>query len=205
DELGDWRLVVHSPFGALVHAPWALAIAARLRERYGVDAQAMHADDGIVLRIPDSDEPPPADLALFDPDEIERVVVDGVGSSALSAARFRECAARSLLLPRRRPDKRVPLWQQRQRAAQLLAVASRYASFPIVLETVRECLQDVFDVPGLVRVLRDLAGRKVRLGEGETPVPSPYARALLFRYIGAFMYEGGSPVAERRGPAVRPL
>jgi ATP-dependent Lhr-like helicase len=202
DELGDWRLVVHSPFGALVHAPWALAIAARLRERYGVDAQAMHADDGIVLRIPDTDEPPPADLALFDPDEMERIVVDELGSSALFAARFRECAARSLLLPRRRPDKRMPLWQQRQRAAQLLAVASGYASFPIVLETVRECLQDVFDVPGLIQVMRDLAGRKVRLVEVETPAPSPYARSLLFRYIGAFMYEGDSPLAERRAQAL---
>lgn len=202
DELGDWRLVVHSPFGARVHAPWALAISARLRERYGVDAQAMHADDGIVLRVPDTEEPPPADLALFDPDELERIVVDELGTSALFAARFRECAARSLLLPRNRPGKRMPLWQQRQRAAQLLAVASRYASFPIVLETVRECLQDVFDVPGLVLLMRDLAGRKARLVEVETPAPSPYARSLLFRYIGAFMYEGDSPLAERRAQAL---
>jgi ATP-dependent Lhr-like helicase len=202
DELGDWRLIVHSPFGARVHAPWALAISARLRERYGMDAQAMHADDGIVLRIPDTDEPPPADLALFDPDELERVVVDELGASALFAARFRECAARSLLLPRHRPGKRMPLWQQRQRAAQLLSVASRYASFPIVLETVRECLQDVFDVPGLIQLMRDLAGRGSRLVEVETPVPSPYARSLLFRYVGAFMYEGDSPLAERRAQAL---
>src|SRR5690606_13805044 len=132
DELGDWRMVVHSPLGARVHAPWALAIAGRLRERYGVDAQAMHADDGIVIRIPDMDEPPGLDLAVFDADDIERIVVDELGGSALFAARFRECAARSLLLPRRRPDRRMPLWQQRQRAAQLLAVASRYPSFPIV-------------------------------------------------------------------------
>ncbi|GAA2091062.1 ATP-dependent helicase [Actinomadura alba] len=202
DELGDWRLVVHSPFGARVHAPWALAITARLRERYGMDAQAMHADDGIVLRVPDTEEPPPADLALFDPDELERMVVDELGASALFAARFRECAARSLLLPRHRPGKRMPLWQQRQRAAQLLAVASRYASFPIVLETVRECLQDVFDVPGLVSLMRDLAGRKARLVEVETPVPSPFARSLLFRYVSAFMYEGDSPLAERRAQAL---
>ncbi|MFB4315367.1 DEAD/DEAH box helicase [Actinomadura sp. 21ATH] len=202
DELGDWRMVVHSPLGARLHAPWALAIAGRLRERYGVDAQAMHADDGIVIRIPDMDEPPSLDLAVFDPDDIERIVVDELGGSALFAARFRECAARSLLLPRRRPDRRMPLWQQRQRAAQLLAVASKYPSFPIVLETMRECLQDVFDVPGLVGLMRDLSGRKVRLVEVETPEPSPYARSLLFHYVGAFMYEGDSPLAERRAQAL---
>ncbi|WP_245623336.1 ATP-dependent helicase [Spirillospora albida] len=202
DELGDWRLVVHSPLGARVHAPWALAMAGRLRERYGMDAQAMHADDGIVIRIPDMDEPPGLDLALFDADDIERIVVDELGGSALFAARFRECAARSLLLPRRRPDKRMPLWQQRQRAAQLLSVAGRYPSFPIVLETMRECLQDVFDVPGLVQLMRDLSGRKVRLVEVETPEPSPYARSLLFHYVGAFMYEGDSPLAERRAQAL---
>ncbi|MFE9100302.1 Lhr family helicase [Actinomadura geliboluensis] len=202
DELGDWRMVVHSPLGARVHAPWALAMAGRLRERYGVDAQAMHADDGIVIRIPDMDEPPSLDLAVFDADDVERVVVDELGGSALFAARFRECAARSLLLPRRRPDKRMPLWQQRQRAAQLLAVASKYPSFPIVLETMRECLQDVFDVPGLVQLMRDLSGRKVRMVEVETPEPSPYARSLLFHYVGAFMYEGDSPLAERRAQAL---
>ncbi|TYB43459.1 Lhr family helicase [Actinomadura chibensis] len=202
DELGDWRMVVHSPLGARVHAPWALAIAGRLRERYGVDAQAMHADDGIVIRIPDMDEAPGLDLAVFDADDIERIVVDELGGSALFAARFRECAARSLLLPRRRPDKRMPLWQQRQRASQLLAVASKYPSFPIVLETMRECLQDVFDVPGLVQLMRDMSGRKVRMVEVETPEPSPYARSLLFRYIGAFMYEGDSPLAERRAQAL---
>ncbi|MFC4906478.1 DEAD/DEAH box helicase [Actinomadura gamaensis] len=202
DELGDWRMVVHSPLGARVHAPWALAIAGRLRERYGVDAQAMHADDGIVIRIPDMDDPPNMDLCAFDADEIERIVVDELGGSALFAARFRECAARSLLLPRRRPDKRMPLWQQRQRAAQLLAVASKYPSFPIVLETMRECLQDVFDVPGLVQLMRDLSGRKVRMVEVETHEPSPYARSLLFHYVGAFMYEGDSPLAERRAQAL---
>nr|WP_235834763.1 helicase-related protein [Actinomadura logoneensis] len=202
DELGDWRMVVHSPLGARVHGPWALAIAGRLRERYGVDAQAMHADDGIVIRIPDMDDPPSMDLCAFDADEIERVVVDELGGSALFAARFRECAARSLLLPRRRPDKRMPLWQQRQRAAQLLSVAGKYPSFPIVLETMRECLQDVFDVPGLVQLMRDLAGRKVRMVEVETNEPSPYARSLLFHYVGAFMYEGDSPLAERRAQAL---
>src|SRR3712207_165406 len=151
DELGDWRLVVHSPFGAQVNAPWALVLAARLRERYGVDVASMHSDDGIVLRLPDTTgEPPDADLAVLDPDDVEREVTAEVGSSALFAARFRECAARALLLPRRDPRKRTPLWQQRQRAAQLLSVASEFASFPITLEAAREVLQDVYDVPGLV-------------------------------------------------------
>ncbi|WP_026405528.1 ATP-dependent helicase [Actinomadura rifamycini] len=202
DELGDWRMVVHSPLGARVHAPWALAIAGRLRERYGVDAQAMHADDGIVIRVPDMEDPPGLDVAVFDPDDVERIVVDELGGSALFAARFRECAARSLLLPRNRPGKRMPLWQQRQRAAQLLSVASKYPSFPIVLETMRECLQDVFDVPGFVQLMRDVSGRRVRLVEVETPQPSPYARSLLFHYVGAFMYEGDSPLAERRAQAL---
>ena len=140
DELGDWRVVVHSPFGGQVHAPWALAVAARFRERFGVDVQAMHGDDGLVLRLPDVETddgraPDVADLVLLDPDDVEDLVTDELGGSALFAARFRECAARALLLPRRTPGKRQPLWQQRQRAAQLLQVASRYGSFPIVLET----------------------------------------------------------------------
>ena len=149
DELGDWRLVVHSPFGAQVNAPWALVLAARLRERYGVDVASMHSDDGIVLRLPDTTgEPPEADLAVLDPDDVEREVTAEVGSSALFASRFRECAARALLLPRRDPRRRTPLWQQRQRAAQLLSVASEFSSFPITLEAAREVLQDVYDVPG---------------------------------------------------------
>ncbi|MEO3783096.1 ATP-dependent helicase [Actinocorallia sp. B10E7] len=203
DELGDWRLVVHSPYGALVHAPWALAIAARLRALYGVDAQAMHADDGIVLRVPDTDGlPPSVELCAFDPDGIERLVIDELGSSALFAARFRECASRSLLLPRHRPGHRMPLWQQRRRASQLLSVAVRHPGFPVVLETVRECLQDVFDVPGLVSLMRDVSTGTVRVTEVETPSASPYARSLLFRYIAAFMYEGDSPLAERRAQAL---
>jgi ATP-dependent helicase Lhr and Lhr-like helicase len=209
DEIGDWRVVVHSPYGAPVHAPWALAIAARLRERFGVDVQAMHADDGIVLRLPDLEvEDVPGgsldvgDLVLMDPETVEDLVTNEVGGSALFASRFRECAARALLLPRRRPDRRQPLWQQRQRAAQLLQVASRYASFPIVLETVRECLQDVYDVPGLVALQRDLAARRVRLVEVETSTPSPFARSLLFGYVAAFLYEGDSPLAERRAAAL---
>jgi ATP-dependent Lhr-like helicase len=203
DELGDWRLVLHSPYGARVHAPWALAIAARLRERYGgMDVQALHTDDGIVIRVPDTEQPPPAEIAALDPDEAEQLVTAELGSSALFASRFRECASRALLLPRRRPGRRTPLWQQRQRSAQLLAVASQYPAFPIVLETVRECLQDVFDVAGLVALLRDISARRVRLVEVETPAPSPFSRSLLFRYVGAFMYEGDAPLAERRAQAL---
>ncbi|MFE3449220.1 ATP-dependent helicase [Nonomuraea sp. NPDC059194] len=202
DELGDWRVVIHSPYGARVHAPWALAINRRLRERYGVDVQAVHSDDGIVLRIPDTLAEPPSDVAAFDADEIEQIVTEELGGSALFASRFRECAGRSLLLPRRTPGKRTPLWQQRQRAAHLLGVASQYASFPVVLETMRECLQDVFDVPGLVQLMRDIAARRVRVVEVETSQASPFAASLLFHYIGAFMYEGDAPLAERRAQAL---
>ena len=202
DELGDWRVVVHSPFGAQVHAPWALALTARLRERYGVEAQAMHADDGIVLRLPETDEPPPGDAPVFDPEEIEGIVQAEVGGSALFASRFRECAARALLLPRRQPGRRSPLWQQRQRSAQLLSVASSYGSFPVILEAMRECLQDVFDVPGLVELMRDIAARSIRVVDVETSFPSPFARSLLFAYVGAFMYDGDSPLAERRAQAL---
>jgi ATP-dependent Lhr-like helicase len=203
DELGDWRLVLHSPYGGQVHAPWALAIAARLRERYGgMDVQAVHTDDGIIIRVPDADDPPPAGIAMLDPEEVEQLVTAELGTSALFASRFRECAARALLLPRRQPGRRTPLWQQRQRSAQLLSVASQYGTFPIVLETVRECLQDVFDVPSLTGLMRDLAARRVRLVEVETPGPSPFSRSLLFRYVGAFMYEGDAPLAERRAQAL---
>ncbi|MGH8968406.1 MAG: ATP-dependent helicase [Actinomycetes bacterium] len=211
DELGDWRIAIHSPFGAQVHAPWALAVSARLRERYGVDVQAMHADDGIMLRLPDTEfdttgtsgsAPPQADVATFDADEVESLVTAEVGGSALFASRFRECAARALLLPRRNPGRRTPLWQQRRRSAQLLSVASDYGSFPVVLETMRECLQDVFDVPGLVGLMRDVEARRVRFVEVETAHPSPFARSLLFAYVGQFLYEGDSPLAERRAQAL---
>ncbi|HKC27878.1 MAG TPA: ATP-dependent helicase [Jatrophihabitans sp.] len=203
DELGDWRLVVHSPFGAPVNSPWSMAITARMRERYGLEVSAMHSDDGIVLRLPDTDATPPgADVAAFDPDEIEAIVTSEVGNSALFASRFRECAARSLLLPRRDPRRRTPLWQQRQRANQLLQVASEYGDFPVVLEAMRECLQDVFDVPGLVGLMRDLGSRRVRLVEVETPAASPFARSLLFGYVGMFLYEGDAPLAERRAQAL---
>ncbi|MEP6695331.1 MAG: ATP-dependent helicase [Pseudonocardiales bacterium] len=202
DELGDWRIAVHSPFGAQVNAPWALAIAARLRERYGLDVASMHSDDGIVVRLPETDGEPPGGFAVFEPDEIDGLVTAEVGGSALFAARFRECAARALLLPRRNPGRRSPLWQQRQRAAQLLQVAGNYGSFPIVLETMRECLQDVFDLPGLVTLMSDIAARRVRVLEVETVQPSPFARSLLFGYVGMFMYEGDAPLAERRAQAL---
>ncbi|MBA3524573.1 MAG: DEAD/DEAH box helicase, partial [Geodermatophilaceae bacterium] len=203
DELGDWRLVVHSPFGAQVNAPWALVLAARLREHYGTDVQAMHSDDGIVLRLPDTDTAPPGgELAVLDPDEVEALVTTEVGGSALFASRFRECAARSLLLPKRDPRRRAPLWQQRQRAAQLLGVASEYGSFPVVLEALRECIQDVYDVPGLVELMRDVRSRRVRLIDIETRQASPFAQSLLFGYVGAFLYEGDAPLAERRAQAL---
>jgi ATP-dependent Lhr-like helicase len=203
DELGDWRVVLHSPYGDRVHAPWALAITAALRERYqNMDVQALHTDDGIIIRVPDADEPPPADIALIDPDEIRDIVTREVGASALFASRFRECASRALLLPRRQPGRRTPLWQQRQRSAQLLQIAAQYPEFPIVLETVRECLQDVFDVPALTQLLRDIASRRIRVVEVETSSPSPFGKSLLFKYIGAFMYEGDAPLAERRAQAL---
>src|SRR5450631_2119103 len=267
DEIGDWRVAVHSPFGARVHAPWALCVAARMRERFGVDVQAMHGDDGIVFRLPDIefDADYPSDdslsdgtgstgtgstgtgstgtgstglgpsgtrsisagatgtgsnraggnglgsaglghelmsLIALDADDVHDLVTSEIGGSALFAARFRECAARALLLPRRRPDRRQALWQQRQRSAQLLTVASQYASFPIILETVRECVQDVFDVPGLSALMREIGSRTVRLVEVETPTPSPFARSLMFGYVAQFLYEGDSPLAERRAAAL---
>ncbi|MGV8881706.1 MAG: ATP-dependent helicase [Rhodoglobus sp.] len=203
DELGDWRVVLHSPYGIPVNAPWALAVTARIRDRLGVDGAAMAGDDGIVVRIPDTDaEPPGAELFAFEADELREIVTEEVGGSALFAARFRECAARALLLPRRDPGRRSPLWQQRQRASQLLEVARKYPSFPIVLETVREVLQDVYDLPSLMTLTARLSGRQVRMVEVETEVPSPFARSLLFGYVAAFMYEGDSPLAERRAAAL---
>lgn len=203
DELGDWRVVLHSPYGLPVHAPWALAVGARLRERFGVDAAPQASDDGIVVRLPDTtDDPPGADLFVFEPDEIDDVVTEQVGGSALFASRFRECAARALLLPRRDPGRRAPLWQQRQRAAQLLDVARKFPDFPILLETARECLQDVYDLSSLRELQTGIAHRKLRLIEVETATPSPFANALLFDYIAQFMYEGDSPLAERRAAAL---
>ena len=205
DEIGDWRLCVLSPFGRRVHAPWAQAIRARVRERLGYDVQTMEADDGIVLRLPESEDPSVAELLellLPDADDVEDLVVGELGSSALFAARFRECAARALLLPRRRPGGRTPLWQQRQKAADLLAVAGRYGSFPVLLETYREVLRDVFDVPALVGLLRDIASRRVRVVAIDTPQASPFAASLLFDYVASYLYEGDAPLAERRASAL---
>ena len=203
DELGDWRVVLHSPLGYGVHAPWALAVRARIEERYGVDASVMASDDGLILRLSAmEDVPPGADLFLFDPDELEAIVTERVGDSALFASRFRENAARALLLPRRDPGKRTPLWQQRQRAAQLLDVARKYPDFPVLLETVRECLQDVYDVPALVQVHRSLQSRAVSMLEVETNDPSPFARTLLFEYVAEHLYDGDAPAAERRAAAL---
>jgi len=203
DEVGDWRVILHSPYGMKVHAPWALAINARVRERLGVEGSAVASDDGIIVRIPDAEaEPPGAELFVFDPDELEHLVTEEVGGSALFASRFRECAARALLMPRMNPNKRTPLWQQRQRSAQLLEVARRHPTFPVILETLREVLQDVYDLPSLRKLATSIADRRIRLVETEPGQPSPFARDLLFGYVGAFMYEGDSPLAERRAAAL---
>ena len=203
DEVGDWRVILHSPYGMKVHAPWALAINARVRERLGVEGSAVASDDGIIVRIPDADaEPPGAELFVFEPEELEHLVTEEVGGSALFASRFRECAARALLMPRTNPNRRTPLWQQRQRSAQLLEVARRHPTFPIILETLREVLQDVYDLPALRRLATSIADRRIRLVETQPSQPSPFARDLLFGYVGAFMYEGDSPLAERRAAAL---
>jgi len=208
DELGDWRLVVHSPFGSTVNRPWAQAIAARMRERRGVEVDAAGADDGIVLRLPEAldaggtEVVPTVEDVLLDPAEVEQVVVAELGGSSLYASRFRECAARALLLPRRDPRRRTPLWQQRRRAAQLLSVAGAYEQFPVTLEAMRECVQDVYDLPGLRELMTDVAARKVKVVEVVTPSPSPFARSLLFGYVGMFLYEADAPLAERRAAAL---
>ncbi|MDO8364434.1 MAG: DEAD/DEAH box helicase, partial [Actinomycetota bacterium] len=207
DEIGDWRVCILSPFGVPVHAPWAMAIERRLMERYDIPVETMYTDDGIVLRLPETssggvgDELPLADL-IIDPDEIDELVMASLPQTSLFSARFRECSARALLLPRRRPDKRTPLWQQRQRAADLLAVASKYPTFPMLLETSRECLQDVFDLPALREVLGQLRSRAIRVVSVDTAKASPFAQSLLFNWIAAFMYEGDSPLAERRAAAL---
>lgn len=202
DELGDWRVVLHTPFGRGVNAAWALAVGAQIAERTGMDAQAVAGDDGIVLRLPEGEVDPGAELFAIPSEDIEAMVTEQVGNSALFASRFRECAARALLLPRRHPGKRAPLWQQRQRAEQLLDVARKYPSFPIILETVRECLRDVYDLPALVSILEDIERRRVVIVEVTTSAPSPFASSLLFNYTGAFMYEGDTPLAEKRAAAL---
>jgi ATP-dependent helicase Lhr and Lhr-like helicase len=202
DEIGDWRLCILTPFGARVHAPWALALAARLRDSLGLEVQSIWSDDGIALHLPDADSPPPTDDIVISPDDIEELVVQEVGQSALFGARFRENAARALLIPRRRPDQRTPLWQQRLKAQGLLQVARRYGSFPVILETYRECLQDVFDLPALKRLLKGLRTRELDLVDVETASASPYSASLLFDYIATYMYEDDTPPAERRAQAL---
>jgi ATP-dependent helicase Lhr and Lhr-like helicase len=202
DEIGDWRVCVHTPFGTPVHAPWAMAVEHRLAERYGVPVETMWGDDGIVIRLPEAIDEMPVEELLVDPDEIGELITATLPQTSLFAARFRECAARALLLPRRRPDRRTPLWQQRQRAADLLAVAAKYPTFPILLEASRECMQDVFDVPALRTVLQELRSRRIRLVSVETPRASPFAQSLLFAWIATYMYEGDAPLAERRAAAL---
>jgi ATP-dependent Lhr-like helicase len=201
DELGDWRVCLLSPFGARVHAPWATAVLARLRESAG-DIEAVWSDDGIAFRLPSSDEPPDTTQFFPSSDEVERAVVAALGGTSLFASRFREAAARALLLPRRMPGKRTPLWAQRKRAYDLLAVAAQYPSFPIVLEAYRECLRDVFDLPSLVDILRKVESRRIRVTTSDARTPSPFASSLLFSFVANFIYDGDAPLAERRAQAL---
>ncbi|HXB14862.1 MAG TPA: DEAD/DEAH box helicase [Solirubrobacteraceae bacterium] len=208
DEIGDWRLCLLSPFGGRVHAAWGLALSARMQERFGIEADPIWTDDGIIMHLPDLDAedaeslPSAAELLMIEPEEVEQAVVSELGSSALFGARFRENAARALLIPRAYPGKRTPLWQQRLKAQNLLEVARRYEDFPIVLETYRECLQDVLDLPGLKEILRALQTREISLVEVETQTASPFASSLLFDYVATYMYEGDTPAAERRAAAL---
>ena len=202
DEIGDWRVCVLTPFGARVHAPWALAVSARLQESLGVNASVLWSDDGIALHFPDSDAPPPTEQLVLDPDELDELVMGELAGTALFGARFRENAARALLIPRRRPGERTPLWQQRLKAQSLLQVARKYGSFPVMLETFRECLQDVFDLPALKRLLQGLKTRQIDLVDVESSSASPYSTSLLFDYIATYMYEDDTPPAERRAQAL---
>jgi ATP-dependent Lhr-like helicase len=202
DEIGDWRLVLLSPLGARVHAPWAMALRHRFRDRYGSDVDAIWSDDGIAFRFPDADNPPDAEDLILDPEEVEGLLLEHLGDTALFAARFREAAGRSLLLPRRRPGERTPLWLQRRRSADLLGVAKQFGSFPIMLEVYREILQDDFDLPGLVEVLTDIRARRVRVTPVDLDGPSPFASSLLFAFVAAFLYEADAPLAERRAAAM---
>jgi ATP-dependent Lhr-like helicase len=202
DEIGDWRICVLTPFGGRVHAPWSMALAARLRDSLGLEVQFLWSDDGIALHLPDAHQPPALAELAIGPEEIEELVVQEVGQTALFGSRFRENAARALLIPRRRPGQRTPLWQQRLKAQSLLQVARRYGSFPVVLETYRECLQDVFDLPGLKRILHGMQTRELDLVEVETASASPMAVSLLFDYVATYMYEDDTPAAERRAQAL---
>jgi ATP-dependent helicase Lhr and Lhr-like helicase len=202
DEIGDWRLCVLSPYGGRVHAAWGLALAQKIREERELEADAIWSDEGIVVHLPDADDPPPADLVMIEPDELEDLVVRELSGTALFGARFRENAARSLLIPRAYPGKRTPLWQQRLKSQSLLEVARDFPRFPVILETYRECLRDVLDLPSLRDLLRDLHSRKLDLVEVETPTASPFASSLLFDYVATYMYEGDTPNAERRAAAL---
>jgi ATP-dependent helicase Lhr and Lhr-like helicase len=202
DELGDWRICVLSPRGGRVHAPWAMAAVANIRQHSGMEVQTLWGDDGFVVRFPDVDRPPEPSLLLPHPEEVQALVVRQLGATALFSAKFRENAARSLLLPKRRPGMRAPLWQQRKRAADLLAVASRYGSFPVLIETYRECLRDFFDIPALVATLADVQSGKVRVATVDSEKPSPFAASLLFSYVASFLYDGDAPLAERRAQAL---
>jgi ATP-dependent Lhr-like helicase len=202
DEIGDWRMCILTPFGGRVHAPWALALGARLRESLGLEVNAIWSDDGIALHLPDADSPPPTEDVIVTPEEVEDLVVQELAGSALFGARFRENAGRALLIPRRRPGQRTPLWQQRLKAQGLLQVARRYGDFPIVLETYRECLKDVFDLPALRQLLADVRGRRIDLVDVETSSASPFASSLLFDYVATYMYEDDTPLAERRAQAL---
>jgi ATP-dependent Lhr-like helicase len=202
DEMGDWRLCLLSPWGGRVHAPWSLALQARMRAAGETEVETLWSDDGIVVRIPDRERPPDAADLIPEPEEVEGLVVGELGQSALFAARFREAAARALLLPRRRPGLRSPLWMQRKRAADLLAVASRFGSFPIILEAYRECLQDVFDLPSLLELLRRIRRRELRVVTVDASAPSPFSSSLLFGYVANYIYDGDAPLAERRAQAL---
>ncbi|NNC93699.1 MAG: DEAD/DEAH box helicase [Acidimicrobiia bacterium] len=202
DEIGDWRMVLLSPFGARVHAPWSLAASAKLRSRYDFEVDAMWTDDGMVFRFPEADEPPPVDALIVEPEEMEEMVVGEVANSALFASRFREAAGRALLLPRRRPGDRTPLWLQRRRSADLLKIASNFPSFPIVLETYREVMQEHFDLPALTELLGEIRARKVRVSDVSLDTPSPFASSLTFDFIAAYMYEYDAPPGERRAAAL---
>jgi ATP-dependent Lhr-like helicase len=201
DELGDWRMCCLTPFGSRIHTPWAMAVSAKLKAM-GIDVETMWSEDGFVLRFPESDEPPDADLLLLDAEEASQLVLAQLGSTVLFAAKFRESASRALLLPRRRADGRTPLWQQRKRAYDLLSVAARYPAFPMLLEAYRECLRDVFDMPALMETLRAIATRTIRVHVTDSRTPSPFAGALLFSYVANYIYDGDAPLAERRAQAL---
>ncbi len=202
DELGDWRVCVLTPYGSRVHAPWCMAVASKLRAERGIEVETMWSDDGFVLRLPENEEPLDPSWLVPAPAEFRDLVLRQLGSTSVFAAKFRECASRALLLPKRRPGMRAPLWQQRKRAADLLGVAARYATFPILLETYRECMRDVFDMPATVALLRKIAAGKIRVTTIDSTKPSPFASSLLFSYIANYIYEGDAPLAERRAQAL---